>query len=97
MWEWFSCKPSAYVFRAACPAPWGYPILFSLQECKTVQMDALLGSGKCLTSDSLLGVRARGLFEMLSGLHGAEMDDDGKNSETDLVGGELPVPQNTCV
>lgn len=29
-------------------------------------MDALLGSGKCLASESLLGVRARGLFEMQS-------------------------------
>lgn len=32
---------------------------------------------------------------MLSSLCQAEMDDDGKNSETDLVGGELWVPQNT--
>lgn len=32
---------------------------------------------------------------MLSSLRWAEMDDDGKNSETDLVGGELWVPQNT--
>lgn len=62
-----------------------------------MQMDALPGSGKCLTSESLLGVRARGLFEMLSSLHCAEMDDDGKNSQTDLVGGELRVPQNTSV
>lgn len=60
-------------------------------------MDALPGSGKCLTSESLLGVRAWGLFEMLSSLHCAEMDDDGKNSQTDLVGGELRVPQNTSV
>lgn len=85
--EWFSCKPSAWVFRAARTGTLRISdSVFSLKECKVVRMYVLLGEDLEAENNRLQNLfwdrEQEVSLKCWTSYISAYVDDDGKNSKT---------------